>query len=106
MNWPGNKLTVHVLDDGIGKPMHKLVQKLRYQLTCMNREARLVYVCRRKIPSVCHHAKAGNINHALLNSQGKGEFIVVLGTLMAVSSCMARVLLIHHYPISCLNCRC
>ncbi len=80
MNWPGDKLTVHILDDGAGKDVLKMVRRLRYQLTCMKREARLVYVARRRVHGVPHHAKAGNINHAILRSQGQGEFIMVLDT--------------------------
>ena len=84
MNWPGEKLTVHVLDDGAGKDVLKMVRRLRYQLTCMKRQARLVYVARRILRSVPHHSKAGNINHAILGSQGKGEYIMVLDTDMIV----------------------
>ncbi|KAL4527944.1 hypothetical protein Ndes2526B_g07735 [Nannochloris sp. 'desiccata'] len=80
MNWPGDKLTVHILDDGAGKDVLKMVRRLRYQLTCMKREARLVYVARRRVHGVPHHAKAGNINHAILRSQGQGAFIMVLDT--------------------------
>ena len=84
MNWPGEKLTVHVLDDGTSKDILKMVRRLRYQLTCMKRDARLVYVARRRLRSVPHHSKAGNINHAILGSQGKGEYIMVLDTDMIV----------------------
>ncbi len=31
MNYPGAKLTVHVLDDGARKPVYKLVKRLQYQ---------------------------------------------------------------------------
>lgn len=45
----------------------------------MHREASIVYVARDKMPGVPHHAKAGNINSALLKSPGSsGEFILVL----------------------------
>lgn len=80
MNWPGDKLTVHILDDGGSKNVLRMVRRLRYQLDCMKREARLVYVARRRVQGVPHHAKAGNINHAILRSQGHGEFIMILDT--------------------------
>ncbi len=45
----------------------------------MGREAELVYICRDKVKGVPHHAKAGNINSALLKeAPGKGEYILVL----------------------------
>lgn len=84
MNWPGDKLTVHILDDGASKDVLKMVRRLRYQLACMKREARLVYVARWHARSVPHHAKAGNINHAILGSQGKGDYIMILDTDMIV----------------------
>jgi len=37
----------------------------------------LRYIARKKIPGVPHHAKAGNINNALLNEGTSGDFIVV-----------------------------
>ena len=38
-----------------------------------------MYVARDKVKGVPHHAKAGNINSALLKeSPGKGDFLVVL----------------------------
>ena len=84
MNWPGEKLTVHVLDDGASKDVLTMVRNLRRQMMNMKRAARLVYVSREHIHAVPHHAKAGNINHAILGSQGKGEYILVLDTDMIV----------------------
>ncbi len=45
----------------------------------MRREAKIVYVARKKVKGVPHHAKAGNINSCLLKEGAKkGEFILVL----------------------------
>ncbi len=45
----------------------------------MRREAEIVYVARDKVKGIPHHAKAGNINSALLKeAPGQGEFILVL----------------------------
>jgi membrane glycosyltransferase len=100
MNWPGDKLTVHILDDGAGKDVLKMVRRLRYQLTSMKREARLVYVARRRVPGVPHHAKAGNINHAILRSQGTGEFIMVLDTDMIAHPNFLQKTIGHFYQRS------
>lgn len=78
MNWPGVKLSVYLLDDGSGPEGFAMVKRIRDQAIAAGRSASLNYVQRRKVPGVVHHAKAGNINHALLNSHGKGEFVLVL----------------------------
>lgn len=45
----------------------------------MGRDAQVVYLGREKVKGVPHHAKAGNINSALLKeSPGKGVFVLVL----------------------------
>ncbi|KAK9789026.1 hypothetical protein WJX73_003117 [Symbiochloris irregularis] len=61
MNYPGKKLHVHVLDDGKQPAMAALVK------------------------GVPHHAKAGNINSAMLKeAPGLGDFILVLDCDMLV----------------------
>jgi hypothetical protein len=44
----------------------------------MQRDAGIMYVARDKVAGVPHHAKAGNINSALLKAPGSGVFILVL----------------------------
>lgn len=45
----------------------------------MQRDAELLYLARQKVKGVPHHAKAGNINNALLKeSPGHGDYILVL----------------------------
>lgn len=44
----------------------------------MLREASIVYVARDKVRGVPHHAKAGNINSALLKAPSCGDFVLVL----------------------------
>jgi cellulose synthase/poly-beta-1,6-N-acetylglucosamine synthase-like glycosyltransferase len=51
----------------------------------MQREAQIVHVAREKVRGAAHHAKAGNINSALLKEgPGCGEFILVLDCDMIV----------------------
>ena len=39
----------------------------------------LVYLARQKVKGIPHHAKAGNVNSALLKeSPGKGDFLLIL----------------------------
>jgi len=55
-----------------------------YLLPCLHpcrymlREANIVYVARDKVRGVPHHAKAGNINNALLKAPSCGDFVLVL----------------------------
>ncbi|KAL4421860.1 hypothetical protein ABPG77_001342 [Micractinium sp. CCAP 211/92] len=85
MNWPGTKLTVHILDDSNRPEMARLVRRLAFQCKYMRREAKIVYVARKKVKGVPHHAKAGNINSCLLKEGAKkGEFILVLDCDMIV----------------------
>ncbi|KAL4423966.1 hypothetical protein ABPG75_001267 [Micractinium tetrahymenae] len=85
MNWPGTKLTVHILDDSNRPEMARLVCRLTFQCKCMHREASIVYVARQKAAGVPHHAKAGNINSCLLKEGAKkGEFVLVLDCDMIV----------------------
>ena len=51
----------------------------------MGRQASLHYIARDKVKGVPHHAKAGNINSAMLKEgAGMGEFILVLDSDMLV----------------------
>lgn len=79
MNYPGEKLTVCVLDDGGRPDLHDHIKKMRVQLKYMERTCTLRYVARSKVQGIKHHAKAGNINSCLmLESSTKAEYIVVL----------------------------
>lgn len=85
MNYPGSKLTIHILDDGKIPDVEKMVKRLDFQCQYMQREATIVYVARDKVKGIPHHAKAGNINNAILKQgPGQGEYILVLDCDMIV----------------------
>jgi cellulose synthase (UDP-forming) len=64
----------------------------------MGREAELRYVARIKAKGAPHHAKAGNINSALLKeSEGKAEFVLVLDCDMIVHPDFLQNILGHFY---------
>eukprot|EP00775_Hariotina_reticulata_P010775 gene10775-10931_t len=85
MNYPGSKLSVHILDDGRRPEVAAMARRLRFQARYMGREAQLLYVGREKVKGVRHHDKAGNINSALLKeSPGKGTFVLILDCDMIV----------------------
>lgn len=56
-----------------------------------------MYVTRTKIPSIPHHAKAGNINNALLKAPGSGDFVLVLDCNMIVHPDFLMRVLGHFY---------
>lgn len=64
----------------------------------MQREAQLIYIARQKVQGVPHHAKAGNINSALLKeSPGHGEYILVLDCDMIIHPDFLMRVLGHFY---------
>jgi cellulose synthase (UDP-forming) len=64
----------------------------------MGRHARLVYQARDKVSGVAHHAKAGNINSALLASpSATGDFVLVLDCDMIVHPEFLQRTLGHFY---------
>jgi cellulose synthase/poly-beta-1,6-N-acetylglucosamine synthase-like glycosyltransferase len=98
MDYPGEKLAIYVLDDGKSDEVREMCTRLRYQLRYMDRRASLHYVARTKKAGVPHHAKAGNINNALLmNSPEDTQYILVLDCDMIVHPTFLHRTLSHFY---------
>lgn len=98
IDYPGEKLTVYVLDDGKSDEVREMCTRLRYQLRYMQRRANLEYVARTKKAGVPHHAKAGNINNALLmNSSEDTQYILVLDCDMIIHPTFLHRTLSHLY---------
>ncbi len=77
LDWP--RLVVWLLDDSQdGTRMYNLVRRLEAQRQSLGLHSDLKYIRRPKAPGVPHHAKAGNINHALLKGGVSGEYVLVL----------------------------
>jgi cellulose synthase/poly-beta-1,6-N-acetylglucosamine synthase-like glycosyltransferase len=77
-NYPENKLTIYVLDDGKDTKLKELCALMQMDLGVAN----LVYVSRDKPKGVPHHFKAGNINYGL--SLSTSEFVTILDADMIV----------------------
>lgn len=80
MNYPAGKMKVYVLDDGGTDMMLSQADAMR-ALAMRTRASRIIDIARRYGATYLtrernEHAKAGNLNHALRQTQG--EFIVVL----------------------------
>jgi cellulose synthase/poly-beta-1,6-N-acetylglucosamine synthase-like glycosyltransferase len=72
MDYPKHKLWIYVCDDGGRRALQTRCDELSAQFGTSN----LVYIARTKVPGVPHHAKAGNLNHALQEVGVHGDFIV------------------------------
>ena len=69
--------------------MEAMVKQLQASLNG-NEDPQLTHIARVKTPGVPHHAKAGNLNNALLNGGSSGQFVVVFDCDMI---CMPQFLL-------------
>ncbi|KAI9011575.1 nucleotide-diphospho-sugar transferase [Hyaloraphidium curvatum] len=79
--YPVDRLRVLVLDDGNNL-----------------KRPDLAYIARTKMPGVPHHAKAGNLNHAIFCGKTDGDFIAVLDADMICVPGMLDNLLAPFYP--------
>lgn len=78
MDYPGDKLTVCVLDDGGRDEIASMSERLSKQMEYMERKVCLKYATRKKTKGVNHHAKAGNINNFLMKgSNSDTDFVVI-----------------------------
>ena len=98
MDYPGDKLSIYVCDDGKSPEVLAMCKRLRYQLRYMDRRANLFYVGRSKKEGVPHHAKAGNINNTLLmHSSEDVQYLMVLDCDMIVHPTFLHRTLSHFY---------
>ena len=98
IDYPGDKLSVYVLDDGKSDEVLAMCKRLRYQLRYMDRRANLFYVGREKRKGTPHHAKAGNINNTLLmHSSEDTQYILVLDCDMIIHPTFLHRTLSHFY---------
>lgn len=85
MDYPGDKLTVMVLDDGNRPEIAKMVKDLRSQMRYVDRKVTLKHVTRTRKKGVEHHAKSGNITNGLFReSSVDADYILVLDADMIV----------------------
>ncbi|KAI9173263.1 hypothetical protein H9P43_007394 [Blastocladiella emersonii ATCC 22665] len=78
-DYPAEKFTVHVCDDGKDDELREWIEH-EHAVNGTN----VRYIRRVKTPGVPHHAKAGNVNHAI--SLTTGEFVGILDADMLVRS--------------------
>mmetsp|Transcript_6522 Transcript_6522/g.9832 ORF Transcript_6522/g.9832 Transcript_6522/m.9832 type:complete len:820 (+) Transcript_6522:118-2577(+) len=87
MDYPAYKITCWICDDGGKEDMRDMVALTASEY---RGEMKTRYVARKKIPGVPHHAKAGNLNNAILNEGSEGQLIIILDCDMMPEPCMAR----------------
>ena len=74
MDYPAHKLTCWVCDDGKKDDMRDMVAQVSLESPGIATR----YVARIKTPGVPHHAKAGNLNNCIFNTDSCGQLIIVL----------------------------
>ena len=96
-DYPKSKLRVHVLDDGKRAEALEMVGVLNAHRKFRKDQPEVFYHGRTKVKGVTHHAKAGNINSALLSDGNAydGDFVLVLDCDMVIE---ARDLPCQHTP--------
>ena len=95
--FPNTEVVVHVLDDGGRDDVAKFCKGLRRGSP--HRCHRLRYHRRPKQSTTPHHAKAGNLNHALLLGALHGDFVAVLDVDMIPRRDMLQRMLPHFYTL-------
>lgn len=92
-NYPNDKYTVYVLDDGKDDRLKTLCDEIINNYQESGDSVNLKYLSREKKKGVPHHFKAGNINFGMANSSA--EFIVILDADMIIHSDFLRYVLPH-----------
>lgn len=77
--------------------MRALIAQIRADMG--GSKATLRYIARKKIPGVPHHAKAGNINNALMNEGTNGDFILIFDCDMICRPEILQAVLPHFYKV-------
>ena len=75
MDYPSEKITCWVCDDGKTDDMRNMVSRAAAQY---KGKMKTKYVARIKIKGVPHHAKAGNLNNCILKEPSNGQLIIIL----------------------------
>jgi hypothetical protein len=70
-----------------------MVSHISERLKGSSLEGRLQYLARHKEPGKDHHAKAGNLNHAILEAGTRGRFIVVFDSDVSVNTFLEELVL-------------
>jgi cellulose synthase/poly-beta-1,6-N-acetylglucosamine synthase-like glycosyltransferase len=92
-NYPKNKYTIYMLDDGKDGRLELFVNELVANSMENGDIINLKYLSREKKKGIPHHFKAGNINFGLANSSS--EFIVILDADMIIHNDFLRYVLPH-----------
>jgi len=98
MDYPREKLTVVLCDDGKRDETKAMFDKVYTACKASKNKVTLHYLAREKTPGVDHHAKAGNLNNAIIHS-GKtgGQFLVIFDCDMVCEPDFVNALLPHFY---------
>jgi len=101
LDYPTHKVTVCVCDDGRRKEVKAMVEDMGAKHPNANGViaggVKTMYVAREKVPGVYHHAKAGNLNNAILNAGTSGDLLMILDCDMIAKPDFLKRLVPHFY---------
>jgi len=97
INYPKKHLTVIICDDGKRNEVKAIVDDSRLKDPNCQLGAHVRYVARTKTPGVPHHAKAGNLNHAIFEAGTYGQLFAVLDCDMLAKPEYLEALVPHFY---------
>lgn len=98
IDYPVDKITVNICDDGKDRDeVRALVDAVREENRARGNHVVLRYFRRVKEVGKPHHAKAGNLNNAILNEGTTGQFLVIFDCDMVAESHFLDALIPHFY---------
>lgn len=98
MDYPIDKITVNVCDDGKNRDdVRALVDAVREENKARGNHVVMRYFRRVKEVGKPHHAKAGNLNNAILNEGTTGQFLVIFDCDMVAEPHFLDALIPHFY---------
>lgn len=97
IDYPQYKLKLYVCDDGKREDTRKMVDEVKAETAARGLQVAITYIAREKTKGVPHHAKAGNLNNAILNCNTTGEYLVIFDCDMICDRSFLQALLPHFY---------
>lgn len=100
MDYPQDKMTICVCDDGKRVAVSEMCSELQSILKMEKNHTTIKYIARTKIPGVYHHAKAGNLNNAIFKEGTNGKYLLVFDCDMICKPELLESLIGHFYQIN------
>ena len=100
MDYPQDKMTVCICDDGKRSSVSEMCAELQSILRMEKNHTTIKYIARTKTPGVYHHAKAGNLNNAIFKEGTNGNYLLVFDCDMICKPELLECLIGHFYKVN------